>query len=263
MTRAFRSEWLKLRRRGMYFGIGLLSFVGGGLVTLLTVLQQPLTGPQSRVHGPTGAPLSFAQINASDGLARLVSRGSTVMGLVALVLCATSFASEFSQGTIRNLAVRAPRRLQLLAGKMAGNATFLTLGVIAAVALGVAVAFAFAPSHHISTAAWSLWPLGAAAVRLAATTIGWGVVGATLGTLFRTAAPAIGVGVGYGLLFESFLTAAWSGGARWLPGQLLSALASGGTDTTSALRAASLLAVYLCAAATAGAVVFVRRDILS
>src|SRR5438067_7126453 len=115
MLRAFRSEWLKLRRRGMFLAAALMVGLGGGLVTVLTVTNKASTGPPDRVHGPAGAPLTLAQLDGSDGLGRIVARGSTLLGVVALAIFAMSFASEYSHGTLRNVVVRAPRRLRLLA----------------------------------------------------------------------------------------------------------------------------------------------------
>src|SRR5438132_1353544 len=136
MLRAFLSEWVKLRRRGMYFGAGLMVFFGGGLATVLGVINKAGNGPPQRVRGPGGGLLTQAQLIASDGLAKLLARGSALLGVIALVLFAMSFASEYSQGTLRNLLVREPRRLHLLAGKTLALGLFVSIAVIAAMGVG-------------------------------------------------------------------------------------------------------------------------------
>ena len=51
---------------------------------------------------------------------------------MALAVFASAFASEFSQGTLRNLLVREPRRPALLAGKYAAMASAATGAVVLA-----------------------------------------------------------------------------------------------------------------------------------
>ena len=49
----------------------------------------------------------------------------------------------------------------------------------------------------------------------------------------QAVAAAVGVGLAWALPGELLVTAAWSDGARWLPGQLLDTLAQG--DTTAVI----------------------------
>ena len=57
------------------------------------------------------------------------------------------------------------------------------------------------------------------------------------------------------------LSTAWSTGGRWLPGQLLSTLAEGGSGTVPYGRAGLLLALYGVLAVTVSASLFIRRDV--
>ena len=262
MLRAFRSEWLKLRRRGMYLGAALMVAVGGGLVTFLTVTNQAAAGPPDRVRGPAGAPLTLAQLDATDGLARVVAREATLLGVIALALFAMSFASEYTQGTLRVALVRAPRRLRWFVGKTLAMGSFVAVAVVLAVAVGVALAYTLAPGNGITTSSWSAGPLLYTLARMIITTVAWGLIGMVLGVLIRAPAPAISVGVAYGVLLENLLSAGWSAAARWLPGQLLSAVAIGGTADTGVVRAVALLVLYLGAGALLAAFSFTRRDIL-
>jgi hypothetical protein len=54
--------------------------------------------------------------------------------------------------------------------------------------------------------------------------------------------------------------AIWSSGDRWLPGQLLSAVAHGGTSDSSYHHSLITLAVYMVLIAAATLAVFKRRD---
>jgi hypothetical protein len=61
------------------------------------------------------------------------------------------------------------------------------------------------------------------------------------------------------LEIEQVLAAFFDGAGRWLPGQLLSAVASGGTANVG-LAAAAAIVVYFAAGAARTAGTFVRRD---
>lgn len=261
--RVLRSELVKLRRRGMYIGLALMVGLGGGVSPLLSIVAASRIAA-SKDRGPrVRLILTTASLRAPDGLGKLVSGGATLVGVVALVLFAMSFASEFSHGTLRNLLVREPHRLRLFFGKLAGMAVFVSIGVIAAAVLSVIVSYAMAPTHNIATSAWTFAPVGAALGRVLLTTLGWGVLATTLAVIVRSPAPAIGVGVVYVLLVDPIIVAAWSTGGRWLPGQLLEAVAQGGTTQVSLLRASIVVAVYCAVLLAAGAGIFARRDVAS
>ena len=59
--------------------------------------------------------------------------------------------------------------------------------------------------------------------------LGYGVLGTALAVILRSPAVAITIGVAYALPGEAIISALWDNGDRWLPGQLLSAVAHGGT----------------------------------
>ena len=108
MIGAFSSEWVKLRRRAM-----LVWGLGGGLLfallaTIFTI-ERAVRTPQF-FQGPHGIRISFAQLEMPDGLVHGVVDASALIGIVALCLFAGAFSTEYSQGTMRNLLVREPRR---------------------------------------------------------------------------------------------------------------------------------------------------------
>lgn len=262
MLGAFSSEWVKLRRRSM-----LLWGLGGGL--LFTVLATVFTIERATktlapgFHGH-GFRITVAQLSQPDGLVHGIVDVSNLVGIVALCLFAGAVATEYSQGTLRNLLVRQPRRSQLLSGKFLALALFIGLAVVLAIAVAAAVAFALAPSKGIHTSAWTsstgLTDFGQSILHVYLACIGYGVLGTALAIVLRSPAVAIALGVAYVLPGEAIINALWSNGDRWLPGQLLSALAHGGTSSASYAHALLTLALYAVVAAAGTLVLFQRRD---
>lgn len=262
MTRSFLSEWIKLRRPGMILG-GAGTIVGFAILTVVLSLTTASATPTDQ--GPGGEGVTLAQLATADGLASILASAATFIGVVALSVFAMSIASEYSQGTLRNLLVRQPRRVRLLAGKLVALASFTTIAVIVAGIAAVATALLVAPTQDISTTAWFTsagWTALAGGLgNLLLATLGWGLVGALLALVLRAPAAAVGVGLAWALPGELLVTAAWADGARWLPGQLLDALAQGGTAAVTYGWAGLLLALYAVVATVAGTALFTRRDV--
>jgi len=262
VTGAFASEWIKLRRRAM-----LLWGVGGGmffalLATVVTV-ERAVRTPTFSNEGH-GFRITFAQLEAPDGLVHGVVDVSTLIGIVALCLFAGSFATEYSQGTMRNLLVREPRRVRLLSGKFLALALFIGLAVAFEILVSSIVAEVLAPGRGISTGAWTsatgFRDLGQATLHVFLASIGYGVIGTGLGVLLRSPGVAIGFGVAFLLPVEAIVVGViWSNGDRWLPGQLLFALAHGGTANASYGHALVTLAVYSVIITAGTLALFARR----
>jgi ABC-2 type transport system permease protein len=262
MLRSFRSEWIKLRRPGMILG-GAGTIIGFAILTVVLTLTTASSTPTDQ--GPGGQSLTLAQLATADGLASILASAATFIGVIALSLFAISIASEYSQGTLRNLLVRQPRRVRLLAGKLLALASFTTIAVLVAGVAAVTVALLVAPAQDISTSAWFTsagWTaLGAGLGNLLLATLGWGLLGTVLALVLRAPAAAVGVGLAYALPGELLVTAAWADGARWLPGQLLDTLAQGGTAAVTYGWAGLLLALYAVVAVVAATTLFTRRDV--
>ena len=263
MRGAFASEWVKIRRRSM-----LLWGLGGGLffalAATIATIERAVRSSNPFVFRH-GIRVTFAELEAPDGLVHGVVDVSTLSGIVALCVFAGAFASEYSQGTLRNLLVREPRRMRLLSGKFLALAVFIGIAVVLEIVVSCAAAFALAPTRGISTSAWTsgtgINDLLQATFHVYLASIGYGVVGTALGVLLRSPGVAIGLAVAYVLPVEAIVVGViWSNGDRWLPGQLLSALAHGGTSDASYGHVLVTLAVYVTVIATATLVLFRRRD---
>jgi len=243
----------------------------GGLsaMVLFAVLSAVLGVATSGSHdsgGPRiGDAISLAQLRSAHGLATALGQSTTLLGVVALCLCAAALAGEFSAGTIRNLLVREPRRLRLLAGMTVGVLTFVAAITLVAMAAAAAVSVAIASGKGVDVSVWfgpsGLAATGRAVGNLLLATLGFGLIGAVLGVLLRSPVAAIGAGVAYLLPVEAILSTTVSGVDRFLPGQLLQTLAAGSGHSPSYSAAAITFALYALAALAVTGAVFAHRDV--
>jgi uncharacterized membrane protein len=104
-------------------------------------------------------------------------------------------------------------------------------------AVAASVAFALARSKGVDTSAWTsstgIDDLGQTILHVYLASLGYGILGAALAVLPRSPALAVAIGVAYALPGEAVITRLWDRGGYWLPGQLLAALAHGGTTSST------------------------------
>jgi ABC-type transport system involved in multi-copper enzyme maturation permease subunit len=244
----------------------LLWGLGGGL--LFTVFATVLTIERTQKSFPPGTGerfhITIAQLSRPDGLVHGVTTASNLIGIVALSLFAAAFASEYSQGTLQNLLVRQPRRAQFLSGKFLALAAFYGIAILLAIGVAAGVSFALAPSKGINTSAWTsntgLNHLGQTILHVYLASIGYGILGTALAILLRSPALAVAIGVAYALPGEAVINRLWDSGDHWLPGQLLNALAHGGSNSTTYAHALAILTLYAVLTAVGTTVLFERRD---
>ena len=254
MSRAFRSEWLKIRRPGM-----LLGGLGGMLV--FSVLAVILT--VARADNARDA-VNIATLSQPGGFSSILQRGSDFLGIFSLGVVAVGMAQEYSHGTLRALLVREPRRLRLLAGKTLANVVYVCGSVVVASVVGLLVALMIAPGKGITTSAWLGAGLGTTAAtigNMALAAAGFGVFGALLALLVRSPAPAVIGGIAWILPAENLLTRAWPNVGHWLPGQQLSALVAGGNNVSGYTWALALGLSFVAVAAAAAGALFRLRDV--
>jgi ABC-2 type transport system permease protein len=262
MTRSFRAELLKLRRRRIAAAAALGALAFALITTVAVVLSaEPAGGgaPPGR-----GAP-TLESLGGAGGLAESFSTGVSFLGILVLVLFVANFGGEFSQGTFRTLLMRQPHRIGLLAGKMAALLLFAGAVLALAEVLSIAASLALAPGQDVATSSWlTLDGAGEAASAYAGALLGvsaWATLGATLAVLLRSVPLALGIGVAWSGPIEHLVSDIWTGAAQWFPGLLLESWAVGGTDDVSAAHAALVLSLYVCAAAAVAALTFRRRDV--
>ena len=241
--------------------------LGAGL--LFSVFATALTIERTKKSFPPGTGARFhvtiAELSRPDGFVHGVLTASNLIGIAALCLFAAAVAGEYSQGTLRNLLVRQPRRAQLFSGKFFALSVFFAIAILLAVLDAAGVAFALGPGKGIDTSAWTsgtgLGDLWHTILHIYLASIDSGVLGTALAVVLRSPALTVAVGVAYVLPVEAIIVRLWDSGDRWLPGQLLSALAHGGTGSASYPHALVTLAAYTTIVAAGTLVLFQHRDV--
>jgi hypothetical protein len=260
MTRMFKAELLKLRRRRVAVAALVAAFAFAAVATIAVFLSAGDGPPSER-----GATLQ--SLAEAGGATEAFSIGASFVGILVFVLFIANVAGEFSQGTFRTLLMRQPRRTALLAGKMLALLVFAAIVLAVAEVLTVAVSVAIAPTQDVSMASWFGGDgLGAAAGDYARALFGvaaWASLGMALAIVVRSIPIALGIGIVWSGPFEHITSDAWTAASQWFPGLLLEALAAGGTDDVSITRALVLVSLYVAVAAGAASLVFARRDVTS
>jgi ABC-2 type transport system permease protein len=260
MISMFQAELLKLRRRRVAVVVLASALAFAALSSLVVFLSA--AGPGER---PAARGVTIAELSQAGGATEAFSIGASFIGILVLVLFIANVAGEFSQGTFRTLLMRNPRRVGVLAGKMAALLVFaagvLALGEI----LTVAASAVLAPSQGVATGSWfGLDGLGQAAGDYGRALLGmtaWASLGMALAMFVRSIPVALGIGIVWSGPLEHLTQDAWGAATQWFPGLLLEALAAGGTDDVSVGRALLTVGVYVALAVSAAAFVFARRDV--
>lgn len=264
--RIFLAEWRKLRRPTFFLGtMGSVVFVTGLVTSLLFLLIDAKTGNADR-----GNRITREMLELSDGFTIGFRSSNGLLGLVALSVFAAQTAQEYTYGTLRNLLVRQPRRIRLLIGKYFSMVTFALVSVLVSAATAVGLALALSGKAKVSTNNWftndGYTAFSHSFVNVFISTIGYGTIGMILGLIFRSPISSISIGTAYLLVVESIISIAWKPASNWMPGNLLSVVASGGSpigveDAPTYSQALLRIALYLVGAGLITATLFKRRDV--
>lgn len=260
MIRVIRSELVRLRTPAFLLG-------GTGLMTVLGLLTTGVlffaTGGGG--SGPPGAQgISTAMLEAPDGMFAGLQNFVSMVGIVALVIWAMSVTTDYSSGLIRLLVQAEPSRLRLLGGKIVALTLFTCASTLVVTLAVLAVAPPLAAATDVSTAAWDTGLTGTVLtgyVQLTLSVVLWGIVGLLVGILTRSTGIAVGIGIGYLLVFEMVAGMLLDSAAKWLPGSVFTAIATGGGSDMSFAAAVALGAAYAGVAVGVSAVTHHRRDI--
>ena len=183
-----------------------------------------------------------------------------------LVLWAIAAATDYGTGLIRILVQAHPNRVTLLAGKIAALSIFTLLATTVTTLVVVVFARPLARLEGIEVEAWKTdFPAHLLEGFFNFTIAGlvWGLIGLALAVLTRSAAMAIGIGIGFLLVVEGLITIFAPDAGPYLPGGTLSTLAAGGNDQLAWGAAFGLVVLYGVVAATVSLAVFRTRDIVS
>jgi ABC-2 type transport system permease protein len=260
MIRAYHAELVKLaRRRVVLVTAAVIAVFGVGGAAIVLAAAKPAAAP-----GDGRAP-SLVQLAAAGGGTEIFRTAASFAGTFLFVVFVGVVAIEFSRGTIRTMLLRQPRRVRLLAGKLAALLTFAAVALAATEGVTWLAARALAPGNGVATQAWtSLGAVGAAVSDFGAVLLwitGYAVLGMTVAVLLRSVPVALAVGIAWAGPFEHLVQNAWTPAGKVFPGLLLEAFVAGGTPDVTAGRALAIVAVYATVAGLVASVVFARRDV--
>lgn len=261
MIRVVRAEWRKLRRPTLFFGtIGAaLSFTN----LFTTLLYQLIDSP--RGNSDPANPISREMLSSFGGSVIGFSNVAGLLGIIAYCVFAAQTAQEYTYGTLRNLLVRQPGRLRLLAGKLISMKLFALLMVLISGVVSIAISYVLAPRAKVERSLWFTsdgWTqITQTFVNVSISVVGFGILGMIMGLLLRSPISAISIGVIWILIIENILGAVESSTLDWLPGNQLNVIAMGGTPQVSYSHGMTLAAIYIGVGAIIAAVLFSRRDV--
>jgi ABC-type transport system involved in multi-copper enzyme maturation permease subunit len=260
MIASLRAELVKvLRRRVLVITAIATAVIAIGSAAVVLTSAEPAGRPA------TGRGVTAATLSDAGGGTDVFMTAISFVGSLLFVVFVGVVAIEFSRGTFRTMLLHQPRRLRLLAGKMAGLLSFAAVVLASAEVVAWAAALLIAPSQSVDVAGWTtLDALGQAVADYGSVLFwvtGYALLGMTVAVLARSVPVALAVGIAWVGPFEHLLQDAWSPAQRIFPGLLLEAFAAGGTTGVSAGRAVATVSLYVAAAAAVAATVFARRDV--
>ncbi len=261
MIRVISAELRKLRRPTLLISTMLVVTLLTSLFTFLVFWN--IGNPEG--NGRRGEQISAAVLSTPEGLVYGFRLVSFLLGIVALCIFASQMGQEYTHGTLRNLLVRQPSRMKILGGKYISMILFAIVMIIFSLSSSVAIAYALSGHAHVTTTAWTshagLQLLGESIGNVFISVLGFGTVGMILGILFRSPISSIAVGVIWFLILDNILAGVVSSTARWLPGQNLTNITSGGNFTVSYGHSLLMSAIYIGTSTVVVSILFKRRDV--
>ena len=263
MIRIFKSEWRKLRRPTLFLGtlaavIGLTGLISSLLFLLLD---------SERGNGREGMIITRETLALPNGLYVGFANSAGLLGVIALCVFAAQTAIEYTNGTLRNLLVREPRRLLLLAGKYLAMISFALITVCFPSIVSVRISASFPHMSDVNPALWytssALSLVGSTFGNVLLSVISYGTVGMTLGLLLRSPISSISIALAWILVVENILSATVNGISKWLPGQLMSSIPVQFGVDFSYSWALFGSATYLIIFGAVAVILFKRRDVVN
>jgi ABC-type transport system involved in multi-copper enzyme maturation permease subunit len=200
-----------------------------------------------------------------SGFSLTFSQSAGLLGLAALCVFAAQTAQEYTYGTLRNLLVRQPSRMKILAGKFLAMSLFAFLVVIFSAVIGMGLSYALSSRAKVITDAWftsdAIGDTINSFFNVSFATIGYGIVGMVLGLLLRSPISSISIGVIWILIVESILVAVRRSLADYMPGTQLSNIGQGGSAELSYQYSMQYSLIFLTLISIIAAILFKRRDV--
>ena len=263
MIRTYRAELAKLARRRVLVATASVTVVFSVVASALVLAAAE---PAGQVAGRPGRAVTLEALSQAGGGTEVFRLATAFAGTFVFVVFVALMAVELSRGTMRTMLLHQPRRLRLLAGKLAALVTFAAVALALAEVVTWVAARLQAPGAAVVTDTWtSLAALRAGLADFAAVLVwvtGYAVLATALAVLVRSVPLALAVGIAWAGPLEHLLQDAWSPANRLFPGLLLEAFAAGGTAEVAASQAFASIALYTVVAGGTAAAVFARRDVV-
>jgi ABC-2 type transport system permease protein len=264
VIRAFRSELLKFRS----FRV----LAGAGVMVVVCTFIAYLTFHQI-ASGATGSELTdlIHAFHTSQGLVAIIGQARALIIAISLILVSANLAAEWTQGTLRNLLVREPHRLQWLAGKMLALVLFVLLSMLLTLVISSTLILILAHAQGIPTTAWT--SLDGLRIFLAffgnevLCLIGVSALGMLIAVLTRSVVAAVGIALAYILAFEGLIAMVVPQVSQWFPGRVFNTIVGAmvpivGPTPHQGYPAALLVALlWMVGFVVVSAVVFPRQDV--
>jgi hypothetical protein len=261
MMRVISAEWRKLRRPTLFLGtIGAALFFTGLTTIFLYLMIDSEQGNSDR-----GRQVGREVLQLAGGSVYGFASVGGLLGIIALCVFAAQTAQEYTYGTLRNLLVRQPGRIRLLAGKLVAMKIFALILVLVAAVVSVAISYGLSDRAKVSTDLWftsdGYMEIGKTLLNVSISVIYFGIIGMVLGLLLRSPISAISIGVLWILIIENLLGAVKPVFLEWMPGSQLTTISQGGSPDISYSHALILGSSYVFIGALIAVVLFSRRDV--
>ena len=261
LSRILFAEWRKLRRPTLLLGtLGAVAFFSILVSSFLFLL---IDSPQD--NGDRGVQITREMLALPSGSTQAFSSIGNLLGIIALCVFAAQTAQEYSLGTLRNLLVREPGRIRLLAGKLASMKVFAIIMTLVGAVITIGISYLLAGGKDVSTALWfnseGRLEIAKTLLNVFISIIGFGIIGMVLGILLRSPISSISIGVLWLLIIENLVGAIKASTLNWLPGYQLGTIATGGSPTVTYTHALALSSIYVGIAIVIATVLFTKRDV--
>jgi ABC-type transport system involved in multi-copper enzyme maturation permease subunit len=261
MFKVFFAEWRKLRRPTLFFGTFLAALFFNGLVTSFAYLM--IDSPDG--NGDRGRVITREMLALPGGSVHTFASIGGLLGTIVLCVFAAQTAQEYTYGTLRNLLVRQPRRLVLLAGKYAAMKTFALILVVINAAVSIAISLYLSDRAKVTTDLWFTsdgWSaIGHTLVNVYISVVFYAVIGITLGILLKSPISSISIALVWILILENLIGAVKPSTLKWMPGNQFSIIAQGGSETITYSHALILGTFFVFLALAISSFIFAKRDV--
>jgi ABC-type transport system involved in multi-copper enzyme maturation permease subunit len=261
MFKVFFAEWRKLRRPTLFFGTFLAALFFNGLVTSFAYLM--IDSPDG--NGDRGRVITREMLALPGGSVHTFASIGGLLGTIVLCVFAAQTAQEYTYGTLRNLLVRQPRRLVLLAGKYAAMKIFALILVVINAAVSIAISLYLSDRAKVTTDLWFTsdgWSaIGHTLVNVYISVVFYAVIGITLGILLKSPISSISIALVWILILENLIGAVKPSTLKWMPGNQFSIIAQGGSETITYSHALILGTFFVFLALVISSFIFAKRDV--